>query len=71
MKLVEPFARRSLNVMSAAPIKGYNRRSFVVGWVAIVLVVAAGFSVAAGPLSYSTAETRVASVGSIITPSGS
>ncbi len=55
--------RRPAHALASAPIRGYSRKSFVIGWLAIVLVVASAFGLAIKPLSFSSANLRVADLG--------
>jgi hypothetical protein len=42
------------------PIKGFDRRGFVIGWIAIVAILAAGFAIMALPLNHSSSDLRFA-----------
>ncbi|RDE10160.1 hypothetical protein [Pelagibacterium lacus] len=54
------FTRRPIACSSPAPIRGYNRRGFLIGWIAIVLVVGTSFYFAAGRLDYRQSHLRLA-----------
>lgn len=43
-----------------APIRGYSRKGFIVGWIAIVLLVSAGFTLATRPFTHSGLDLRFA-----------
>lgn len=58
------FARRPLRATSAAPIKGYSHRGFILGWVAIIALAAGSYAFAASQLSPTSAQWRLASIGS-------
>ncbi|WMT85876.1 hypothetical protein NO932_13190 [Pelagibacterium sp. 26DY04] len=54
--------RRSAYSASTAPIKGYNRRGFVIGWVAIIALAVAGYAFASSHLSPSSAQLHLANI---------
>jgi len=58
------FARRPLRAASAAPIKGYSHRGFLIGWLAIIALAAGSYAFASSQLSPSSAQLRLASIGS-------
>lgn len=58
------FARRPLHPTPAAPIKAYSRRGFVIGWLAIIGLAAGSYAFASSQLSPSSAQLRLASIGS-------
>ena len=55
-------ARTSDRSRSSAPIKGYNRRGFVIGWFAIIVLAVVGYMLASSQLSPSSAHLRLANV---------
>lgn len=55
------FARSTVR-SSSAPIRGYSRRGFIIGWVAIIVLAAAGYMLASSQLSPSSAQLRLANV---------
>ncbi|WP_332716526.1 hypothetical protein [Pelagibacterium mangrovi] len=61
-------ARRPAHPASTAPIKGYNRKGFVIGWVAIIALAIAGYALAASHLSPSSADLRLANIAGDIYP---
>lgn len=58
-----PFASHPSPI--SAPIKGYSRKGFAIGWLAIVLVAAAGFAFATLTLSQTSPDLRVAERGAV------
>jgi hypothetical protein len=56
------FARSPAHSASSAPIKGYNRRGFVIGWLAIIILAVAGYVLASSQLSSSSAHLRLANI---------
>lgn len=58
------FARRPLHAIPAAPIKGYSRKGFVIGWLVIIALAVGSYAFASSQLSPSSAQLRLASIGS-------
>ncbi|WP_421951430.1 hypothetical protein [Pelagibacterium sp.] len=56
------FARTPAHSASSAPIKGYSRRGFVIGWLAIISLAVVGYLVASSQLSPTSAQLRLASI---------
>ncbi|AEQ52068.1 hypothetical protein [Pelagibacterium halotolerans] len=56
------FARRPARSASSAPIRGYNRRGFAIGWLAIIGLAVAGYMFASSQLSPSSAHLRLANI---------
>lgn len=54
--------RRSMHSASTAPIKGSNKRGFVIGWVAIIALAVAGYAFASSHLSPSSAQLSLAHI---------
>lgn len=54
MSLFQAHHNTPIAAKPLAPIKGYNRRSFVIGWTLIVAVAAIGFLILSLPIDYST-----------------
>ena len=53
----------SITRVSAAPaIKGFSRKGFVIGWIAIVCLVAAGFAMMTLPLNHASTDLRFAHI---------
>lgn len=61
---ISGFAHRPLRATSTAPIKAYSRRGFVIGWLVIIGLAAGSYTFAASQLSSSSAQWRLASIGS-------
>lgn len=55
------FRRRPIHAIAAAPIRGYNRRSFVIGWMVIIGLGLAGYALASSQLSSPDNHVRLAS----------
>ncbi|HCO54478.1 hypothetical protein V6617_06560 [Pelagibacterium nitratireducens] len=56
------FARNPAQSASSAPIKGYSRRGFIIGWLAIICLGVGGFVFASSYLSPSSAHLRLANI---------
>ena len=56
------FTRRPQNSESAAPIKGYSRKGFVIGWVAIIALGTGGYLLASTYLSPSHAKLHLTNI---------
>lgn len=57
-------ARRPFNPQAPAAIKGRRRwRGFVIGWIAILGLAAAGYALASNQLTHSSAELHLAGIG--------
>lgn len=59
---------RPARIGSAAPIKGYNRRGFIIGWITIIALAVAGYAFAASQLSPSSADLRLANIAGDVYP---
>lgn len=57
-----PGFERAASSTSTAPIRGYSRRGFVIGWFIIIGLAAAGYMFASSQLSHSSAQLRLANI---------
>lgn len=51
---------------TTAPIKSYNRRGFIIGWLAIMVLAIAGYVLASSQLATSTAQLQLANIGGTV-----